>query len=118
MKNSTIITGKEGERIARYFLEEKGYTCLKENYRYKRCEIDLIMTNHNKDTLVFIEVKFRKNKSFGEPENFVSTSQENRILEAAEIFIEELNWKKHIRFDIISITDSSPQEIEHFEDAF
>ena len=87
---------------------------IEQNYRYKRAEIDIIALKD--DWLVFIEVKFRKGNSFGHPEEFVSENQQQLIVQAADDYIAQINWKKNIRFDIITI---NPQlGIEHFEDAF
>ena len=105
--------GIEGEGIAKRHYESCGYEILEENFRFGRAEIDLIALK--KDLLIFIEVKNRSRKDFGEPETFVSDSQQKRIKEAAEEYIYGINWKKDIRFDIVSI-DSN--KVEVFEDAF
>lgn len=114
---NTSQKGRLGEQIAQDFLIKKGYQILEKNYRYKRSEIDLIALING--TLIFIEVKLRKNEKFGFPEEFVSKRKEELIKEAAENYIFEKDWKKNIRFDIISILKTSiKEEIEHFEDAF
>jgi len=105
--------GKDGEKEAINFLKKKGYRILFTNYRNSRREIDLIVQNN--DTIVFIEVKKRKNAQFGTPETFVSEGQKKRIRKAAEHFLIKENWFGDIRFDIISIENN---EIIHFEDAF
>jgi putative endonuclease len=64
---------------------------------------------------VFVEVKYRKNASFGFAENMVSESQAERILEAAAHYQYEHSWAGPIRFDILSITG---EEMMHFKDAF
>lgn len=110
-------TGKFGEQEAARFLENKGYSVIKKNYRYKRAEIDLIVEKEN--TIVFVEVKARKNQHFGEPESFVSEAQIERIFEAAEAFQEEVPGSYSIRFDIVSIVGKPPTvTIDHFQDAF
>ena len=89
---------------------------LEKNYRYKRAEIDLIVLTPSEKMLVFVEVKNRSRRDFGEAESFVSEAQQHRIKEAAEDYIFGINWKKDIRFDIVSIDSSN--KIEVFEDAF
>ena len=105
--------GDRSEALASQFLEAKGYLILKRNYRYGRNEIDIIASRN--DLLLFVEVKSRKNTSYGYPEEFVSEKQIERIQEAAEEYIYATNWKGRIRFDIISVTGDG--QITHFEDA-
>ena len=58
MEPSTL--GREGERLARQYLERKGYIYLTSNFKRAHGEIDLIMKDGS--TLVFIEVKTRRNR--------------------------------------------------------
>ena len=108
--------GKQGEEMATRFLQEKGFTLVAKNYRYRQGEIDLVM--RDRSTLVFVEVKLRRNANFGHPETFVDQSQAERIAEAAEQYVHETAWEDNIRFDIIAITLQPQSAIEHFEDAF
>lgn len=111
------VTGKYGEKLAAEFLEKKGYTIIAKNYRFGRAEIDIIA--QQKNVVVFVEVKTRKNHQFGTPEAFVSEAQAERIFEAAEAYQAANEGEYQIRFDIISITGKPPQcQIEHFPDAF
>jgi putative endonuclease len=107
--------GIQGEAIAKSYYEKQGCEILESNYRYKRSEIDLIVLQ-NESLLIFIEVKNRSRKDFGEPETFVSEAQQSRIKEAAEDYIFGINWKKDIRFDIVCVDPVG--NIEVFQDAF
>tara|TARA_R110002072_G_scaffold90347_3_gene202093 strand:+ start:336 stop:713 length:378 start_codon:yes stop_codon:yes gene_type:complete len=109
--------GKKGEDLAVEFLERAGYLILDRNFRYKRSEIDIICSREG--LLIFVEVKSRSSKAFGQPETFVSKSQVQSILQAAEAYMIEDNWQGDIRFDIIAIYKKGEfEEIEHFQDAF
>ena len=66
--------------------------------------------------LLFIEVKNRSRKDYGEPETFVSEAQQRRIKKVAEDYIYAINWQKDIRFDIACVDPKG--EVEVFEDAF
>jgi len=112
MTSKTEI-GKTGEKEAVAHLKAKGYTILFTNYRNSRREIDIIAKYE--ETIIFVEVKKRKNATYGSPESFVSLAQKKRICKAAEHFMRMENWFGEIRFDIISIEN---KEIVHFEDAF
>ena len=114
MKNK--ITGSQGEGIASKFLTDLGFKILERNYRYKRAEIDIIAGNS--ELMIFIEVKTRTNLMFGNPETFVNENQIRNIVEAAEHYLYENDWKGNIRFDIISIYWKPNPQITHFKDAF
>lgn len=109
--------GSEAEEMAHNFLLEKGYRILFRNYRYKRLEIDIIAEIN--EIIVFIEVKFRKNSRYGEPEIFVDEKKIQHMMEAAEAYLIERQISRELRFDIISIKKEGNQiQVEHFEDAF
>jgi putative endonuclease len=111
---STAESGKEAEMKAAEFLVQKGWKIQAQNFRHKRGEIDIIALD--KETLVFVEVKYRKNNDFGFPENFVSNHKIGMVRKTAMNYIVRENWNKDIRFDIVAITGNDVPE--HFEDAF
>ena len=108
--------GSNGEARAIGYYEDLGFEILETNYRYKRAEIDFIALSENEQLLIFVEVKNRSRRDFGEAETFVSEAQQDRIREAAEDYIYGINWQKDVRFDIVSV--DSGQQVEVFEDAF
>jgi len=113
--------GTNGELIARKFLSDKNFTFIKNNYRYERAEIDLIFEDEDSKLLIFVEVKTRRNKNYGEPEESVTYSKQNQIKKAAMGFISENEkYADHVlRIDIISIfLNEGRVEINHIENAF
>lgn len=114
-------TGIKGETLAANMLQQKGFRILKRNFRSGRAEIDLIAVGN--ELLLFAEVKTRRGaNSFGFPEEAVDRKKAARIIRAAEVYINLVDWKGDIRFDIIAVhlplySDKEPQ-IYHFEDAF
>ncbi|MBO3699292.1 YraN family protein [Fabibacter sp. E12] len=109
--------GRKGENLAAEHLKGKGYEILEQNYRFKKSEIDLICLDD--DLLVFVEVKTRSSRAFGEPESFVSDNQKESILKAAERYMLDVDWKGDLRFDIVAIVyTNTEQEIMHLKDAF
>ena len=111
LKKTTKQIGDTHELQAKTFLESKGYYFLTQNYRCGRNEIDLIFEFEK--TLIFVEVKFRKNNKYGNPEDFVTEAKLNRIMEASQGYILENNWSGDIRYDVVAIT---PLEVLHFKD--
>ena len=106
-------TGTAYEIIAADYLKERGVQIIEMNYRISRGEIDII--GKEKDTLIFIEVKYRKNASFGQPWEAISVEKQKRICYIAKQYLMKYKWKWQIRFDVISICGS---EIAWFQNAF
>jgi len=99
-----IRKGIAGEARACEYLKEKGYSIVEQNYRAGRGEIDIVATFE--ECLYFIEVKFRKNNTFGFPEAFVTEKKLSMIQKTAHAYVLEKDWRGRIQFDIISITGS------------
>jgi putative endonuclease len=116
IKKNTRILGAEAEAKAADFLRDKGYEIIQSNYRYRRGEIDIIAKHSG--LLIFVEVKARKSNRFGEPESFVDSKKHKMIIETADQYINENNWQRDIRFDVISVCSGEQESIEHFPDAF
>ncbi len=107
-------TGIEGESQAVEFLQNKGYKILERNYSCKIGEIDIVAKD--KETLVFVEVKARKNTLFGMPVEAITPAKVRNIIGVARYFL--LAHKLHnvdCRFDVICILKN---KIEHIENAF
>jgi putative endonuclease len=116
MSNSKqhIATGNIGENMAEEYLLEKGFKIRERNFRFKRAEIDLI--GEEEGCLVFFEVKTRKSTIYGNPEEAVNAKKFNKIKEAAEEYLHQLDWKGNIRFDVLSILLGKTIAIEHLKD--
>ena len=113
-KNNDL--GIEGERLALEYLVEHGWQIEAQNYRSRKSEIDIIARKTN--LLIFVEVKYRSNLAFGNPEDFVDQKKIDRIMQGANQFLEDHAWMGPIRFDIISIEGTKDLNIVHIEDAF
>ena len=111
------IYGKKSEIIASQFLEKKGYKILEINHKNKVGEIDIIA--QDKDYLVFVEVKARMTRSFGEPLEAVDYRKQQKIRQVAELYlIMKRKMNANCRFDVISILGNEKPEITHIQDAF
>ena len=114
--------GKKGEDLAVDFLIKKDYTIIERNYNFEKMgEIDIIAKDHEKEVLVFVEVKTRFNLNYGEPEYGVTESKIKQIKKIAEIYLYEKEIEEiECRFDVIAILFQGRQdpEIKHYIDAF
>ena len=123
MPNSTSKNklGSFGEEKAKEFLESKSYEYLVSNYRFDRAEVDLIFKDEKNKIVIFVEVKTRRNRKFGEPEESINKTKQNQIKKAAEGFVSE-NEKcldYDLRIDTVSVfMDGNGITINHTENAF
>ncbi len=109
--------GKSAEEKATEYLKSKNYKILAQNYRYLKAEIDIIAENN--DHIAIVEVKARSSEHFNTPEQAVDKKKMKLIISAANNFAENINSKKEIRFDIISVIKTAGQyTISHIENAF
>ena len=87
------------------------------NWRYLHYEIDIVARQQN--ILVFVEVKTRSTFKYGFPDESIDHKKENRLREAAEIYIEQEDLHNEIRFDIVSIVKNNfGEKVYHITDAF
>lgn len=102
---SHLQIGALGERVAADYLQSKGYTIVKRNYRFLKYEIDIIA---KKDQyIVFVEVKTRtefNGSKYGRPSAAVDLDKRKNLVKAAKSFINYLNIKGMFsRFDVIEV---------------
>ena len=116
MEDSYLL-GKLGEERAARYLNQKGYSIMARNYRYRKAEIDLIARKDN--TLVICEVKTRTGTALERIPEAINRRKRERLVEAADHFIIYNGLQVETRFDIIWLTrDSGRWQLEHMEDAF
>lgn len=101
---NTRQRGKEWEQKVCRYLKDKGYFIVDVNFACACGEIDIIAAQ--RQTLVFIEVKYRRNAQYGYALEAVTPAKhaQNTVFAGADC-----------RFDVIGIDDG---EITHIEDAF
>lgn len=109
--------GFEGEQIAIDYLRRQGYHILHTNWRYAHLELDIVAETD--DCLIIVEVKTRRSSRWIHPAEAVGTSKVQRLIDAAQAYIQQHDIDKDVRFDIIAIIKQGNEiSIEHFEDAF
>lgn len=115
-----IGIGKIGETKAKEYFLAKDYLLIKENYRFERAETDLIFEDRNNKTLIFVEVKARRSKTYGEPEESITSKKIEHLVKSAEGFVYEHpeyeNYER--RIDVFTILMEGDKEIiNHIENA-
>ncbi|MDR1974925.1 MAG: YraN family protein [Bacteroidales bacterium] len=112
---NTVEKGKRGEDIAVKYLVERGYKIKKRNYHAGHKEIDIIA--ELPDTIVFVEVKWRKESIISSPIDAVNYRKQQYLFKAANNYVIRNNIDKNVRFDVIGIIEDN-FSFEHIEDAF
>jgi len=115
---SKISTGKDGEQIAVVYLKKNGYRICETNFRCPLGEIDIIA--REKSELVFIEVKTRKSRELGYPEQAVGIRKQKKLSQLALWYLQKKKMTDaNARFDVIAITLlSGGNEIKLIKNAF
>lgn len=95
-------TGNEGEKIAKEYLEQKGYTILERNFSCNQGEIDIIALDNQE--IVFIEVKTRTNMNYGLASEAVNRQKKKHLIKTIKYYIHIRNLEdEFIRIDVIEI---------------
>ena len=116
-----LKTGLWGEQQGVRFLKSRKYKVVGERVRVgKHDELDIIAKRG--DVLVFVEVKTRRNETYGRPFSAVNKDKRKRISRAAVTYLKNKNIKPdYIRFDVVEVIGepgNKNPEIRHIENAF
>ena len=120
MSSEKSKLGREAEELAANYLHSKGYQIITKNWQYKgRGEIDII--TQDEETLVFVEVRYRGEGSWGSPQQSIDRKKLRNLQNAANLYIKtELNNKyPPMRIDLVGVSFSpkisNGAKIEHFK---
>lgn len=109
--------GKIAEALAARFLEKHGLSILARNFRCRGGEIDLVC--RDKRTLVFVEVRLRRNAAYGGAGASVTVSKQRRIALAAQHYLlAHATADSCCRFDCVLLDALDETHIEWVRDAF
>jgi putative endonuclease len=118
MSRARVVLGKTGEDLACAELERRGYAIIARRYRRRGGEIDIV--SRDGETIVFVEVKARDGRAFGEAAEAVTAFKRRRITKLAIDYMTRHHLSNcACRFDVVSIHfDSGRAQIEVFQNAF
>jgi len=94
--------GDRKEQQAKTFLIKQGLQVVEQNFHCRYGEIDLIMSEPLTNTLVFVEVRYRKSKKYGGAAASVTPAKQNKIKKAALFYLSQRKIECNIRFDVIA----------------
>ena len=100
-------TGSRWEEEAAKFLASCGLVIRELNFRNRIGEIDIVAKDG--DYFVFVEVKYRKTASFGNPEEAVSVSKARTISKVAQYYMlrHKIPEDAKVRFDVVAVEGDS-----------
>ncbi len=107
--------GNQAEKVALSYLEQQGLTLIKKNYQTRLGEIDLIMQDGK--SIVFLEVRLRKNNIFGGASESITKAKQRKIAKFAEQFLQH-HGNQSCRFDAIVMEKAEIQHIQWIKHAF
>ena len=103
--------GAQAEQRAAQYLRQHGLKPVAQNFRGRFGEIDLIMRDGA--TLVFIEVRLRRNANFGGAAASIDARKQQRIIRTAQQFLASLAHIPPCRFDAVLIDDHGIQWLKN-----
>lgn len=105
-------TGNFGEALAATYLQQNGFTLLHQNWRHSHWEVDIIASRNN--VLHFVEVKTRRTKKFGHPEESVSKKKIQNLINASAAYLQKQPQWQRIQFNVLAITILKNEAPEYF----
>ena len=109
--------GSWGEELAAAFLQRKGYTIVERDWHSGHRDIDLIATNGQ--VVVFVEVKTRRNRVFGDPEEAIDYMKLRNLRSAINHYVKYRHIEQDIRLDVVTVVgtpEHGQPDITHTED--
>lgn len=104
--NKQSNKGKQAENIACEFLKKNGLKLIDKNFYSRFGEIDLIMQHEN--TLVFVEVRYRKNMDFGGAKASITASKQSKVRKTALYYMQTKKGREcNSRIDVVAITETT-----------
>ncbi|MGH8281670.1 MAG: YraN family protein [Gammaproteobacteria bacterium] len=115
-----LAAGQRAEDQALELLRRAGLTLLLRNYRCPQGELDLVMTDA--DTLVMVEVRYRRTCGFGGAAESVDARKQSKLLHAAQHFLQQdaRYRRRPLRFDVVAVSETTDGKIntDWIKDAF
>jgi putative endonuclease len=110
--------GRHGEELAARYLAAKGYEIVARNWRCEVGELDLVAKQRG--CLALVEVRTRRGKALGSPEESITAAKQARLARLAEAYVQAHDWAGDWRIDVVAIEMDSRGRLlrmDHYENA-
>ncbi|OHV12231.1 YraN family protein [Kushneria phosphatilytica] len=101
--------GHDIEALTARWLSQRGLREVARNQHARGGEIDLIMRDG--DTLVFVEVRYRRCTQYGTALETITPAKQRRIIRAARFYLARERLSCACRFDVVGVT-GTPEALE------
>ena len=115
MRNRAKASGSQAEALVADYLQARGLRLIERNYSCRLGEIDLILADG--PTLVFAEVRLRRNPDYGGAAASITATKRQRILRVARHYLSG-RAERACRFDAVLLDALDANRIEWIKDAF
>jgi putative endonuclease len=118
MSAATQQFGELGERIAERWLKRQGWRVIQRRFRNGHRDIDLVVEQDG--TVVFVEVKARRGREFGDPVEAVNWVKQKELARSASVWIDRHGRpSESYRFDVIGVlVEGDRVRVRHVANAF
>lgn len=110
--------GRRGEELAAHHLAAKGYEILARNWHCAEGELDLVARDGV--CLAMVEVRTRRGRSMGSPEESITEAKQARLIGLGEAYVQACDWPGDWRIDVVAV-EMDPRgrllRIDHYENA-
>jgi uncharacterized protein (TIGR00252 family) len=103
---TTTSTGRNAEDIVAQYLAKNGFAIIVQNWRTRRCEIDIVATKKN--IAYFVEVKYRKSSAWGDGLDAITVKKQQQMIFASDIWVQTNNWQGDSRLLVASLSGEPP----------
>ena len=110
--------GKRGEDLAAKRLAAYGYEIVARNWRCEVGEIDLVVQDGGE--LAIVEVRTRRGRALGTPEESITAKKRARLIELAEAYVQATDWPGNWRIDVVAVEmdrRGRMLRVDHYENA-
>lgn len=108
--------GAQAENWAAQYLRQQGLKPVAQNYRCRFGEIDLVMQDGA--ALVFVEVRLRRNASFGGAAASIDAHKQQRLIRTAQHYLATLAGTPPCRFDAVLMDEAQGGNVQWLKNAF
>jgi putative endonuclease len=110
--------GRRGEDLAAQHLVARGYQIVVRNWRCEVGELDLVARDG--DCLAFVEVRTRRGRALGTPEESVTPAKQARLIDLALAYVQAHDWQGDWRIDVVAVEMDGRGRllrVDHYENA-
>lgn len=112
---STTQAGQWAEGVASAYLVNHGFKVLKQNWKNRWCEIDIVAQKGSR--IHFVEVKFRQTAKFGSGLEYITRRKAKQMEFAALQWVGEQSWDGDYQLDVVAVDGQDVPKVTYVPNA-